>query len=190
MVNSIELLKSLNDKVETKTKKGVSKFPRRSGDFVLKAEKKYPLYPFQNFITTVEYFLKAENLDKFDEPIEIVKSIIDYRDMYYSDTMQKSEAKEIGLFFYISGKKIQDAIEKKISKLKAELKERQGNVPEPSDGSVVDTSMPFLEPAMPQQNWKAEGLKREIERYATISRNLETKKTYKLCEYDLERYGL
>ena len=190
MVNSIELLKSLNSKVETKTKKGVSKFPRRASDFVLKAEKRFPLYPLENFIATVEHFSKAENLEKFEDPIDLVKSIYDYRDIYYSDIMEKSEVKEIGLFFYISGKKIREAVEKKVNKLKAQLKEYQGNVPQPGP-QQIDMSMPYLDqPAQPAQDWKAEGMKQEIGKFEAIARNLEEKKNYKLCEYDLQRYGL
>ena len=193
MINSIDLLKSLNAKVATKTKKGVSKFPRRAGDFVLKSEKKYPLYPFENFIGTVEFFAKAENLEKFDDPITLVKSIYDYRDIYYSDLMEKSEVKEIGLFFNISGKKIQEAVEKKVGKLKAELKEHEKIAPAQSQSEgFIDTSMPYLdELAQPkQEDWKTRSLKKDIEKYAAIARNLEENKTYKLCEYDLERYGL
>ena len=192
MANSIDLLKSLNSKVATKTKKGVSRFPRRASDFVLKAEKKYPLYPFDNFIATVEFFAKAENLEKFEDPIALVKSIYDYRDIYYSDVMEKSEAKEIGLFFNISGKKIKDAIDGKIKALQMKFAERKAKQPQPEIKPYDSTNMPYLnEPVeMPKVDWEMKEIERDIERLLAIQRNVEEKKTYNLCEYDLERYGL
>jgi len=186
--NSIDLLKNLNQKLEPPLKKGQSKFPRRKSDFVIPG--KYPLYPFENFVSTVKFFSKAENMEKFDSPIDIIKSIIDFRDSNYADLMQKSEAEKIGLFFNVSAKKIKEGIESKIVKLTAKLKERAGQLPVVTP-QPVDTSMPYLnEPVPERKDWESENLKQDIERLSAISRNLDDKKTYKLCEYDLERYGL
>ena len=156
----------------------------------MKAEKKYPLYPLDNFIGTVEFFAKTENLEKFDDPISLVKSIYDYRDMYYSDLMEKSQAKEIGLYFNISGKKIKEAIGVKINRIQLDFAEHKAKSPTPP-AQVIDNSMPYLdEPVQANVDWKAKDMQRDIERLYAIARNLEENKTYKLCEYDLERYGL
>ena len=181
--NSVNLLKGLNQRLQ----QGNVKYPRRQSDFALPGEKRFPLYPFSRFLDTVALLSKSENLEKLDDPFEVMARIIDYRDNNYANVMQKSASAEVGIYFHVSGKKIKDSIAGKIGKLKKEIaikKKEYAVVNDQLNGFVEEPEKPF------EESWRYRDINGHIEKLESIARNIDVKKTYKLTEWDLSRYGL
>ena len=189
--NGFEILKSLNQKFA----KGVSKYPRRSSDFAVPQEKKYPLYPITRWIETVQTLSKSEVLEKLDNPVEIINRIIAYRDNNYkTPDMAKSTIAEYGVHFTISGSKIKSAVEIKVKMLKMELElAKQSSATSIEDGIIETDYLIGTSPTITSENkfdYQTNELKRKIEDMEAIARNIDTKKTFKISDWDLSKYGL
>lgn len=188
--NSLEILKSLSDKIDQGEQKKI--FPKRRSDYLFPDQQRFPMYPLQRWIDTYTHFSKSENLEKVEDPFDLIRAIIDYRDIYYAAEMDmlKSEAKidDIGIFFYIKGSKIKSAILKKISELKRKISIRAKLLNDQANMTNLMTIE--AEPVTKENDWEMRNIEGHIKKIQSIADNIDTSKTFKLREWDLERYGL
>jgi len=184
---SLEILKSI----------GKSNFPRRREDFLFPDQMRFPMYPFQRWVDTAKHFAKSENLSKCDNPFSVMKSIIDYRERNYQSefTMFKSqtatvEAKEIGIYFNIKGSKIKEAIKSKIAELQQQKQNRIKLLTESMALNNLVTVGIDENSYDAKSDFEIKNIESQIKRLQSIHDHIDVSKTFKLCDWDLERYGL
>lgn len=113
--------------------------------------------------------------------------------------LEKSQSKlNKSIEFKISGQKLKDAVDTKISVCKGELailEKEYPPVPEETKAAIsTSEDAPAAEAAAPapkyNEHWKVRSKKREIDELERCSRNINVKLSYELDKYELSQYGL
>lgn len=187
---SLNILKSLSGQLSQGKHKQA--FPKRKSDYLFPDQQRFPMYPLNRWIDTYAHFSKSEHLEKIDDPIALMKAIINYRDDNYGAEMDllKSEGKieEMGIFFQVKGSKIKNACLKKIGELKSKMTARAKLL---NDAAMTDLMTIEANPTpTTEKDWELRNIEGHIKKLQSIADNIDTAKTFKLSDWDLERYGL